>query len=459
MTRVIVVDDNSTARKVLTRMLTPEYQVAAFANGAEAFSHFMNNGAEIILTDLKMPKMDGLELLARVKAVDPEVIVIMITGFSTVDSAVTAIKKGACDYIAKPFEPDDVLIRIKRALKEKSLEQGARVSLQERKLTNDRYDIITSHPKMLEILNMVQKVARTDSSVLIQGETGVGKELFARMIHQWSPRREHAFVPVNCSALSEGIMESELFGHEKGAFTGAMDKRIGFFELADKGTTLLDEIGTADHKFQVTLLRVLQDKFIYRVGSPIAKRVDVRVIAATNQDLEQEAQKKIFRNDLYFRLSVVTITIPPLRERKEDLALLAKHFIKKHNHVNPTVENVSPEGMIALGNYDYPGNVRELENIIERAMILENSSHLTPASLLIKGGQKSAEPFFYPHKQDFLNSGEQFSLKWAEKDYILKVLKLCKGKKIEAARLLGINKTTLWRKIKKYGIDSQTIAN
>ena len=456
MIRVLVVDDNPTARKVLTRLLAPEYQVDAFAGGSEAFNHFMSEGAEIILTDLKMPKMDGFELLSSVKAVDPEVIVFVITGFSTVDSAVTAIKKGACDYIAKPFDPDDVLLRIKRALKEKSLEQGARVCRQERRLANTRYDIITNHPKMLEVLSMGKKVARTDSSVLIQGETGVGKELVARMIHQWSPRREHLFVPVNCSAVSEGIMESELFGHEKGAFTGAAEKRIGFFELADRGTILLDEIGTADHKFQVTLLRVLQDKFIYRVGSPIAKHIDARVIAATNQDLEQEAGEGLFRNDLYFRLSVVTLTIPPLRERKEDIPLLALHFIKKHNHINPEIESISPKGLLALNSYEYPGNVRELENIIERAMILENSNQLTVESLRIKTGLEGMESTFSP-KQDVLSPEERFNLKWAEKEYILKVLKFCKGRKIEAANLLGINKTTLWRKIKKYGIDANSL--
>ncbi len=451
MTKIIVVDDDPTARRILTRMLSPEYQVISFANGAEAFSYFSTNGADIILTDLKMPKMDGFELLARVREIDQEAIVFVITGFSTVNSAVTALKNGAYDYIPKPFDPDDVLIRLKRALKEKSLVDGALAFRQERRLSTEKYEIIANHPKMLEVLGMAKKVARSDSTVLIQGETGVGKELVARMIHKWSPRREHAFVPVNCSALSAGIMESELFGHEKGAFTGAVDKRMGFFELADKGTILLDEIGTTDHAFQVKLLRVLQDNFIYRVGSPTAKYIDVRVIASTNQDLKQEAKENLFRSDLYYRLSVVTITLPPLRERGNDITLLAKFFVNKHKHISPSVEGISPEGLKALMDYDYPGNVRELENIIERAMILESTNLLTPASMLMNSGPESAFQL-HPGKEPEQESDENFHLKWAEKEYIVKVLDLCNGKKIAAARMLGINKTTLWRKMKKYGI-------
>ncbi len=455
MIRIMVVDDDPTACKVLTRMLQPDYTVVSFTNGTEAFNHFVRNGADIILTDLRMPGMDGFELLTRVRVVDPEVIVFMITGFSTVDSAVTAIKKGANDYIPKPFEPDDVLIRLERATKEKNLEKGFRAWQQERKRFTERHRIITNHPKMLASLHMAKKVARTDSTVLIQGETGVGKELIARMIHQWSARKDHAFVPVNCSALSEGIIESELFGHEKGAFTGAVDKRLGFFELADKGSILLDEIGTTDHRFQVKLLRVLQDKFIYRVGSPTARHVDVRIIAATNQDLEKEARENLFRRDLYYRLSVVTIRLPPLRDRKEDVPLLVEHFVKKHQHINPRITAISPEGLTALAHYDYPGNVRELENIIERAMILENGEQLTPASLLMDPDQMPSPEAVLPSGPE---SGEnpdgRFQLKWAEKEYILRVLQLCNGKKMETARLLGINKTTLWRKMKKYGIDT-----
>jgi DNA-binding NtrC family response regulator len=459
MVRVIVADDDPTARKVLTRMLSPEYQVTSFANGQEALNYFSAKGADIILTDMKMPKMDGLELLTKVKAIAPETIVFMITGFSTVNSAVAALKNGAYDYIPKPFAPNDVLIRIKRALKEKTLEEDASHYQQERRLAIDKYDFVTKHPKVLEIIEMVKKVALTDSTVLIQGETGVGKELIARMIHKWSPRRDHAFVPINCSALSTGVMESELFGHEKGAFTGAVDKRMGFFELADKGTILLDEIGTTDQQFQVKLLRVLQDKFIYRVGSPTAKYIDARIIASTNQDLQQEAMANLFRSDLYYRLSVVTINMPPLRERGNDITLLANFFVKKHKHINPRVEAISSAGLMTLMNYNYPGNVRELENIIERAMILENTSQLTPASLLMNSISSpsnklvsQASPLVQPEES---KDEAKFHLKSAEKEYIINILRLCEGKKIATARMLGINKTTLWRKMKKYGLESK----
>ncbi len=457
MVKVIVVDDDPTARKILIRMLSPEYQVTSFPNGTEAFNYFSSKSADVILTDMKMPQMDGLELLNKVRAIAPEVIVFMITGFSTINSAIAAMKNGAYDYIPKPFAPDDVLIRIKRALKEKSLEASACLCQQERRLAIDKYDIVAKHPKMLDILDMIKKVARTDSAVLIQGETGVGKELVARMIHKWSPRNKYAFVPINCSALSAGVMESELFGHEKGAFTGAVDKRMGFFELADKGTILLDEIGTTDQHFQVKLLRVLQDKFIYRVGSPTAKYVDARIIASTNQDLKQEAMGNLFRSDLYYRLSVVTINMPPLRERGDDIILLANFFVKKHQHINPHVEAISSAGLMALMDYDYPGNVRELENIVERAMILEGTSQLTPASLLMDSvstpSNEPANPLPATVQLSGLSHDDKFHLKLAEKECILNVLQLCNGKKIAAAKMLGINKTTLWRKMKKYGME------
>gem|GEM_PF-2138039 len=293
---------------------------------------------------------------------------------------------------------------------------------------------------------VAKKVARTDSNVLIQGETGVGKELVARLVHDWSPRAEHAFVPVNCGALAEGVLESELFGHEKGAFTGAANRRLGNFELADKGTLMLDEIGTTDHNFQVKLLRVLQDRMIYRVGSATPIPVDVRIIAATNLDLVRAAREEAFRSDLYYRLSVVTLQVPPLRERMEDLPLLVRHFIRKYQQINPRVTDVSEDGLRRLENYAYPGNVRELENIIERAMILEAGDRLGPASLLV-GGEENAE-----------GGGESappLAIEEAEKELIQRVLQQCNGRKAEAARLLGINKTTLWRKLKRYGMEDE----
>jgi len=451
MKNVIVADDDPMARKILLRMLQPDYQAVAFADGREALDHFLERGADIIITDLKMPRLDGLELLRRVMEINPEVIVFVVTGYAAVDTAVDAMKLGAHDYLAKPFNPDDVLAKLARALKERKLERQCRSYRQKEDFEVRRNPIITNNRKMHEALNFAQRAARADSNILIQGETGVGKELMVRQIHHWSPRKGNLLVPVNCSALADGIMESELFGHEKGAFTGADRKRIGFFEMADKGTIFLDEIGTADNRFQVKLLRVLQDHVIYRVGSPKAIRIDARVIAATNQDLEQEAREGRFRRDLYYRLSVVTICIPPLRERMDDVPLLVDHFLAKYRHINPAVKSLAPASNDLLLAYDYPGNVRELENIIERAMIIETTDILQPESLLIRQAQSGKGR---PAGATIGTSADNLAIKEVEKKHILQVLAACEGKKIEAARMLGINKTTLWRKMKKYNIDN-----
>ncbi|MGB4599448.1 MAG: sigma-54 dependent transcriptional regulator [Trichlorobacter sp.] len=443
MIRVLVVDDDPLACRILTRMLGPEFQVHSFEQGQAALEHFRDNGAELLLTDLSMPRMGGLELLTEVKKIDSQLLVFVITGHSTLETAVTAVKQGAYDFIAKPFDPDDVLLRINRALKERRLEET--VTCYQR--SQDRDTPLTRNPQMLQILELARRAARTDSTILIQGETGVGKELVACAIHQWSPRREQPFVPVNCGALAEGVLESELFGHEKGAFTGAHSRRIGYFELASRGTLFLDEIGTTGNAFQVKLLRVLQERTVQRVGGGISIPVDSRIIAATNQDLEAEAHLGRFRPDLYYRLGVVTLTIPPLRDRPEDVMLLASHFLERYRSINPQIRTISTQGRQLLAGYHYPGNVRELENIIERAMILETGSELTPESLLIGCQNEPAGT----------DEGESLRIDEAEQEHILRVLKSCNGRKLEAARLLGINKTTLWRKMKRYGIDEESV--
>ena len=443
MIRVLVVDDDPLACRILTRMLGPEFQVHSFEQGQAALEHFRDNGAELLLTDLSMPRMGGLELLTEVKKIDSQLLVFVITGHSTLETAVTAVKQGAYDFIAKPFDPDDVLLRINRALKERRLEET--VTCYQR--SQDRDTPLTRNPQMLQILELARRAARTDSTILIQGETGVGKELVACAIHQWSPRREQPFVPVNCGALAEGVLESELFGHEKGAFTGAHSRRIGYFELASRGTLFLDDIGTTGNAFQVKLLRVLQERTVQRVGGGISIPVDSRIIAATNQDLEAEAHLGRFRPDLYYRLGVVTLTIPPLRDRPEDVMLLASHFLERYRSINPQIRTISTQGRQLLAGYHYPGNVRELENIIERAMILETGSELTPESLLIGCQNEPAGT----------DEGESLRIDEAEQEHILRVLKSCNGRKLEAARLLGINKTTLWRKMKRYGIDEESV--
>lgn len=448
MIRVIVAEDDPLAASIFRRMLGPEFRVTTFGNGEEALRYFAAHGADVILTDLRMPRLGGLELLARVKVISPETIVFIITGYSSVEDAVKAIKQGACDYIAKPFDPDDVLTRINRAIRERRMEEKLQVYEREREIgAADRLPV-TGDPALLRVLELARKVARTDSTVLIQGETGVGKELVARMIHNWSPRREQPFVPVNCAALSEGVLESELFSHEKGAFTGAVARRAGYFELAHRGTILLDEIGATTPRFQVKLLRVLQDRLVQRVGSSTPIPLDSRVIASTNQDLEKDSGNERFRSDLYYRLSVVTITIPPLRERQGDIPLLADHFLARYRAINPRVTGIAPEALDRLRAYHFPGNVRELENIIERAMILETSDRLTPASVLVGASQQGTVDPVAPQE-----AGDAFSIGMAERDHIVRVLARCSGRKMEAARLLGINKTTLWRKLKKYGLE------
>lgn len=449
MTKIIIADDDPTTRKILVRMLKDEYQAEAFADGEAALDAFMTGGADIIITDLKMPKLDGLELLTRAKEIDPEVLVFMITGFASVDSAILAMKKGAYDYLPKPFDPDTVILRLQRALHERGLEKKCEGYRQEREREQNKYRIITGDPLMLDTMKLARKASRSDSTLLIQGETGVGKELLVRQIHHWSQRRTQPFVAVNCSGLAEGVMESEIFGHEKGAFTGADKRHIGFFEMASQGTIFLDEIGTANHRFQVKLLRFLQERIIYRVGSPKPIPIGARIIAATNQDLAQDAQDAqdgLFRSDLYYRLSVLTISIPPLRKRPQDIPLLIDHFVKKHQHINPMVRRVSKESHAILLRYNYPGNVRELENIIERAMILEDSGTLGPGSLLINQSFALDDPLTEPPSLD---------IKSAEKEHILNVLRICDYKKGLAATTLGINKTTLWRKMKGYQIEEK----
>lgn len=451
MKKVLVADDDPTTRKILLRMLRPQYKAVAFSDGQEALAYFLAEGADIIITDLKMPHLSGMELLRRIREINPGTLVFVITGYAAVDTAVNAMKMGAHDYLAKPFNPDSVLIRLEKALKEKKLEQQCNSYKQQQNLEARDNPLITRNRKMLKIMELASKVARTDSGILIQGETGVGKELMVRQVHRSSPRREQPLIPVNCSSLSAGIMESELFGHEKGAFTGADSRKIGFFEMADEGTIFLDEICSTDIRFQVKLLRVLQNHTIYRVGSPQPIKVDMRVIAASNQILEQEVKAGRFRSDLYYRLSVVIIHIPPLRERMDDVPLLADHFLARLHHINPTVKGISPDSYKILGEYDYPGNVRELENIIERAMIIESSTMLRPESLLIYRtglGQDDVST------KKNLPDADNFDIREVEKRHIIHVLRACRGKKIKAAEMLGINKTTLWRKMKKYGIGS-----
>lgn len=440
--KILIVDDEEIVRESLSAWLIEDgYDVHAVESGKKALEEIKTNSYEIMLIDLKMPEMDGLQLMQEVKKVNPDIIMIIITAYATVDTAVKAMKEGAYDYLVKPFDPDELSLVIKK------ISQHIRLSreniLLRKQLLKEYYlhDIISKNPKMLELFEVVRTVAPTDSTVLIQGESGTGKELFARAIHKESKRRDKPFVTLSCAALTETLLESELFGYEKGAFTGADSQRKGKLELADGGTLFLDEIGDIGPKLQLDLLRVLEEKEFRRVGGVEVIKVDVRIIAATNRDLKERVRVGKFREDLFYRLNVIPIYIPPLRERKEDIPLLVEHFIGLFNvEMGKSVKGVSEEAMRFLMEYDYPGNVRELKNIVERAMVLAKGDIITVDE--ISFFEKSHLP---------LTAGER--LEDVERNHIIFMLEKYGWNIQKTASALGIDRTTLYNKMKKYGIE------
>jgi DNA-binding NtrC family response regulator len=445
--QILIVDDEKIMRDSFSRILTKEgYQVQTVASGEEAIERFNHEPFDIVLLDIKMPGIGGIKTLQRLKEMDPGVTILIVTGYPSIETAVEAIKLGAYDYITKPFTPDVLRIAINRALERKSLLTENLHLRRQLKAKNESDIIIGQSEAMRNIYELVRRIAPTDSTVLITGESGTGKELIARAIHNYSLRHDKEFVAVDCSALVETLLESELFGHVKGSFTGAIQAKYGSFELANGGTFFFDEIGNLSLDTQAKLLRVIQEKEIKPVGSEKTIKVDVRIIAATNQDLKQAIARKTFREDLYYRLNVVPIHIPPLRERKEDIPLLTKHFLQKYNQKRKIpVVNVEPETMKLLMSYDWPGNVRELENAIERALILEDGDTLLPRCFPWIGGQKKIKTLSNNHKI--------YSLEEMEKQHIKWVLKETRGHKGKAANLLGIDRKTLYTKIKKYCLE------
>lgn len=442
--KILVVDDEATVREAMSEWLREAgHQVFTAENGHQALDLIKKEGVEIVLADMVMPGMDGLELLRKIKEISPHIGVLIITAYGSIPAAITAIKEGAWDFIEKPFCPERVesviqnLAEHQRLLKEN-------ISLRQRLKERYRFeDIIAKSHKMQQILEMVQTVAQSNATVLITGESGTGKELIARAIHNLSPRREKPFVAVSCAALPETLLESELFGHEKGAFTGAIAQRKGRFELAHQGTLFLDEIGEISANIQVHLLRVLEDKEFTRVGGTQPIKVDVRLISATNKNLEEAVARGEFRDDLYYRLNVVAIRLPPLRERREDIPLLAQHFLEKFAQENQKMGlEFSPDALDFLLKYEWPGNVRELENAVERAVVLAQNSLITAADLSPQG---------YPSPAKTPSSRE--SLEDLEKRHILNVLLETGGNCSQAAKILGITRTTLYNKIKRYGLD------
>ncbi|MGQ9694555.1 MAG: sigma-54-dependent transcriptional regulator [Thermodesulfobacteriota bacterium] len=448
---ILIVDDERVQCEMLAGFLRKQGHCPDIAeNGRLALEKFKTGNFDLVLTDQRMPEIEGLQLLKEIKRVNPEAMVVMMTAYGSVSSAVAAMKEGAYDYLTKPIDLDELLILVQRVEKEINLTRENRL-LREQLREKFKVDFIVSNSRpMEEALNLVGLVAPSQATVLILGESGTGKELIARAIHYASPRAEKPFIKVNCAALPETLLESELFGHEKGAFTGAVARRIGRFEQADQGSIFLDEIGDLSLPLQMKLLRVLQEKEFERVGSNQTIKVDVRVIAATNRHLEEAIKKGTFREDLYYRLNVVTISLPPLRERKEDIPLLIEHFLKKYREQNKKeVVGLSKEAHALLMQYDYPGNVRELENIIERAVVLCRGEIITVNELPLNIREFNIEEFYKEGKE---GRNLPHILEEIERHMILEALKKRGGIQTKAAADLGISERVLRYKMKKYGI-------
>jgi DNA-binding NtrC family response regulator len=459
--RILIVDDEPLTRQSLYEILKFEgYKVNTANNGLEALESIEKSPPDIMITDMKMPGMDGIELLKQVKLKGLDIAVILITGYGSIETAVEAMRKGAFDYITKPILDSEIKVVIQKIINQQELIKENRL-LREKLAATSRqqfHNIIGQNLKMQKIYEMIEVVANSNATILLQGESGTGKRLIAQAIHQSDlSRRDKPFIEVSCGALPETLLESELFGHVKGSFTSAIKDRAGRFELAHKGTILLDEIDTFSPNLQVKLLRVLQNGEFERVGDTNTKKIDVRVIAATNQDLSEAIKRGKFREDLYYRLNVISIHIPPLRERKDDIPLLAEHFLKKkHNQANNNkkVTGISKEVMQALLDYDWPGNVRELENIIERAVILTKGETIKRQDLpdFLQGMDR---PLAVKAQISGNNTGVRSlreALKNPEKQVIQQVLEQVAGNRKKAAANLGINRTTLYNKMKKYGL-------
>jgi two-component system response regulator AtoC len=445
MARILLAEDDEIMRiTIQDRLKKNKWHVDAVPNGKEALESLQKENYHLVISDIRMPGLDGWQLLKFVRQSSPYTDIMMMTAFGSVDDAIESLKKGAADYILKPFNMDDLVIRVSRILEMQTIK--ARCSSLEENCREMHSDMIGDSKAMARIHGLIKQVAPSDSTVLILGESGTGKELVASSIHTLSNRANKPFVRINCAAIPEGLMESELFGHEKGAFTGAHARKLGKFEMADGGTMLLDEIGELPLPLQAKLLRVLQESTYERVGGTGTISVDVRIICATSKDLEKAAENGSFRQDLFYRLNVIPIQMPPLRDRKEDLPALTKHFLHEFSIKRGVSMEISPEAMQCLIDYNYPGNVRELKNIIERASVLAPAPVIRPddlpADLLEVNGYK--------------DPGESFLISDAvaktEKQLLVKALARTQGKKGDAAELLGISRKNLWEKMKLYGV-------
>jgi two-component system response regulator PilR (NtrC family) len=458
MASILVVDDELSMREFLRILLKKEgYQVTVAAEGKTALGLAEQDSFDLVISDIRMPGMSGLELLGRLKEIHPDIGVIMITAFASPEDAVTAMKGGAFDYITKPFNVDEIKRVVRAVLRKRPQLETAS--------TDGFPEIIGQSPEMMKIFDLIAKIAPTPANVLIYGESGTGKELVAKAIHNRSRVAGHPFVPITCSAIPESLLESELFGHVKGSFTGAIADKAGLFQLADGGTAFLDEIGELTPIIQTKLLRVLQEREFMPVGSTKTRQVNVRIIAATNRILEEEITSGKFREDLYYRLAVVPIRVPPLRERIGDVPLLVDHFLKKYSTLlGKEVQTISSYGMEVLMQYDFPGNVRELENIIERGVALESSNIILPENLILslhrRGKSKpppdeGTAPLFVAarNEQELFELGLEEVLQRVEKEMICHAMTRADSSKMRAAELLKLSFRSLRYKTKKHGID------
>jgi DNA-binding NtrC family response regulator len=440
--RILVVDDEPDILTLLRHRLEQlGYAVSTAANGPEALRKIASEPPALVLLDLKLPRMSGLEVLKQIKQSSPECMVIVMTAYATVEKAVEAMKEGAYDFLTKPLTPGHLELVVQKAVEREAL-QRAHCLLQE-ELDWKAHPIIGESPAIRQAIERARRAAQSSATLLLLGESGTGKEIFARAIHAWSPRRLQPFVVVNCAALSEELIANDLFGHERGAFTGAHQRKQGKLELAAGGTVFLDEVSEMQPALQSKLLRVLQEHAFERVGGTATIEVDIRVIAATNRDLPQAVKAGTFREDLFFRLNVIPITLPPLRERKEDIPLLVELFVQKYRlEVKKPGMRFTPAALEVLGEYEWPGNIRELENVIERAVVLSTGEEIQPEDLAV--------PTFGVFVPTAGASHYQRRLEGTEKELLLQALKEHNGDKQATARVLGIARSTLYAKLKKY---------
>jgi DNA-binding NtrC family response regulator len=458
--KILVIDDEMIVCESCKRILEEDgYEVETALSGREAFDKMKESPFDIIITDLKMPEIDGMEVLRTFRKEYPDAIVIMITGFSTVETAVEAMKLGAFDYIPKPFTPDEVSIVVKKAIEKKNLVLENIYLRQELQEKYGFHNIVGKSKNMQEIYRIIAKVAMTDSTVLIYGQSGTGKEIIARAIHFNSPRREKQFVPVDCAVLSENLLESELFGHVRGSFTGAISTKPGLFEVADGGTVFLDEVGNISLAIQAKLLRVLQEREFTPVGGTKTKKVDIRLIAATNKDLEKLIKEETFREDLYYRLNIVPIYLPPLKERQDDIPLLSVHFLKKYaEEMGKTVKGFTPEAMERLMRYPWPGNVRELENVIERTIVMiENDEMVRVEHLILPGQQEKQElrehiPMTSEELKEIKKQIRERAVEEVEKAFVLSALERHNWNVTRAAEEVGMLRPNFQALMRKYNL-------